>query len=298
MTRRIFITTAIFMASFCCALLANAHSEGERRFTLDNTRFVQMKSSQTGQAHELIIALPSSYHQSPDKKYPVLYFLDAYWDMPLVAATYGNLIYDNVVPEFIMVGFSYPGNVDYGKERRRDFTPTKVSPNLGADGGAPEFLRFIKESVVPMIEADYRGDKQHRALAGSSLGGLFALYAMYTEPAFFTSYIAISPAAVWDANYLAKMDSAYAKNHKELKARAFISYGTDEYKPFADPIAALQQQIKKRRYKGLELMNFKMDGLRHTAVKGDGYVRGLMWAWQDIAPTSPSGLENAMTGNN
>lgn len=56
------------------------------------------------------------------------------------------------------------------------------------------------------------------------------------------------------------MDATYAKNHRELKARAFISYGTDEYQSFGAPIAA-------RNYKGLELMNFIIDGLRHTEVK-------------------------------
>jgi len=114
---------------------------------------------------------------------------------------------------------------------------------------------------------------------------------MYQEPNFFDRYIAISPAAGWDNGYLLKLDADYAKQHNALPARAFISYGTAEYKPFSLPIAQLQKQIKKRRYQGLALQNYQMQGLRHTSVKGEGYVHGLIWAWQDITPKMPSSLE-------
>ena len=288
------LLSILFVFTFCLSAFVSA--ESTRKFTLDNTQLVQINSAQTGQTHELIIALPSSYHSSPERRYPVLYALDGYWDIPMLTATYGNLIYDNLVPEFIIVGFSYPGAVDYGKERRRDFTPTKGAYAEGSAGGAAKFLQFIKETVAPKIEAEYRGDKNQRALTGTSLGGLFTLYAMYEDPEFFDRYLAISPAAIWDNGYLARRDADYAKKNQTLKARAFISYGTDEYKPFADAIIEYQKIIKKRSYKDLALMNYRMEGLRHTGVKGDGFAQGLMFVWKDIAPTGPSGLERDMRG--
>lgn len=290
---RTLVSTFLFVAILLSAFAA---ADNARKFTLDNTQLIQLESSQTGKSHELIIALPNSYQEFPERRYPVLYFLDGYWDMPLVSATYGNLIYDNLVPEFIMVGFSYPGAVDYGQERRRDFTPTRAEYPEGAAGGGENFLRFIKETVAPKIENEYRGDKNHRALAGSSLGGLFTLYAMYEDPAFFHRYLAISPATIWDDGYLAKRDAEYAKKNRTLKARAFISYGADEYKPFADSIIEFQKIIAGRKYQDFVLMNYHMEGLRHTGVKGDGYTRGLMFIWKDIAPAGPSGLEREMTG--
>jgi uncharacterized protein len=284
------ITSISFLLILCLSFYANAQ-DAERHFTLPNTHYIQLHSSQTGHDHELIISLPDGYAANPNKKYPVLYFLDAYWDQPLLTSTYGNLMYDRMAPEFIMVGFSYPGAANYGEERLRDFTPTVEAGRKTTSGKGAAFLQFIKETVVPLIEKQYRVDPQQRALSGSSLGGLFAIYAMYQQPDFFTRYIAISPAAGWDDSYLSKLDSKYSKNHKTLNARLFISYGTAEYKPFAQPIAALQKQIKKRGYKGLALQNYKMQGLRHTGVKGEGYARGLIWAWKDITPVGPSGLE-------
>jgi predicted alpha/beta superfamily hydrolase len=81
-----------------------ATQTGERHFVLENTQIIPVQSQSTGRAHELVVVLPSSYATHPEKRYPVLYYLDAYWDTPLLTATYGNLIYDNQVPEFIMVG--------------------------------------------------------------------------------------------------------------------------------------------------------------------------------------------------
>ncbi len=267
-------------------------SKEPRHYSIDNTYFRQVHSKETGQTHELIISLPPGYESSPDKSYPVLYYVDAYWDTPLLSSLYGALIYDNRAPEFIMVGFSYPGdNVNYGLERRRDLTPTDEGPDDGDSGGAPAFLAFIKESVVPLIETSYRVDPSQRALSGSSLGGLFTLYAMYEDPAFFDRYIAISPAASWDGGYLSRRDEEYAKTHKSLNARLFLSHGTGEYAPFREPIAQLQAQIAGRNYEGLALRNYQMQNLRHGSVKAEGYIHGLIWAWQDIAPTGPSGLE-------
>jgi predicted alpha/beta superfamily hydrolase len=273
------------------------HSFAEpRHFELNSTEFVTLHSAQTGRDHELIIHFPSSYETSPDKVYPVLYFMDGYWDMPLLSSIYGNLMYDNLAPEFIMVGFSYPGkDVIYDTERRRELTPTHVDNEKNPTGFAPQFLEFIKQDVVPMMQKNYRADPKQRALGGVSLGGLFTLYAMYQEPEFFGRYISISPAVDWDKRFLLGVDERYAATHKALNARVFIGYGADEYTPFKAAILDYQKQFQQHNYSGLALKNRPMDELRHVTVKGEAYVYGLMWVFKDIAPTGPSGLEKSQT---
>ncbi len=279
-------------ATMILVLAANAVVDEPRQFTLDNTFYHQLPPAETGQNHELVITLPHSYQSNPKAVYPVLYYLDAYWDAPLLNSVYNGLDYDNAIPEFIMVGLSYPQThegMDYGPLRLRDMTPTKVADSNS--GGAAGFLAYLQNTVVPLVESRYRVNPKQRALAGSSLGGLFALYAMYQQPAFFDRYIAISPAVYWDQDYLAALDNAYAKKHKTLEARLFLSYGTEEYKLFRKPIAQLQKQLAAQKYKGLALKNYQMEGLRHAGVKAEGYTRGLLWVWQDLAPKGPSGLE-------
>ncbi len=276
-------------------LFANAEQPAYKKFVLENTQIVPIKSK-AGRDYELIIVLPASYYSQPEKKYPVLYYVDAYWDTPLLASTYGNLIYDNVVPEFIMVGLSYPAGTNYDKERRFDLTFSKPAGDEAAAGGAFAFLDFIKQQAAPLIENQFRGLPTDRVLSGNSLGGLFALTAAYKSDNFFSGYIALSPAVEWDHKALLKLDETYAQNNKSLNARIFISYGSTEYAPFREPIMQYQKYLAAKKYQGLELQNYVMEGLDHTGVKGDGYVRGLMWVWKPKKPAGPSGLERGFTG--
>lgn len=286
-----YICGAFLILFFATANMAFAQ-QSTKQFVLSNTEIIPIQSAITGRDHELVLVYPSSYKTNPEKKYPVLYYLDAYWDTPLLVSTYGNLIYDNQVPEFIMVGLSYPSVADYGKERRIDYTFTSVDEGSGK---ANLFLQFIQQEVAPLIEKQYRGEKADRVIAGNSLGGLFTIAAAYQAPDFFSGFIALSPAVEWDKQALVKLDNSYAKTHKALNGRMFISYGTTEYPAFRDPIIKFQQQLVARNYQGLKLQNYAMEGLDHTTVKGDGYVRGLMWVWKNKKPAGPSGLERDMT---
>ncbi|WP_163321618.1 alpha/beta hydrolase [Draconibacterium mangrovi] len=275
-------------------LLQPAFKAQSQNFVLKNTETVQLKNELTGRDHELIIFLPDSYNHSKSKKYPVFYFLDGYWHMPLLYSIYGNLRYDNVIPEMIMVGLSYPGeNVNYDSLRMRDLTPTKWYEFNQNTGDGPGFLQFIEKSVIPTIESNYRADKSIRALGGQSAGGLFSLYAMYSKPELFKRYIAISPAAMWGQNYLFLTDSAYSKLTNELPVRLFLSAGGDEYPAFRAPIIRLQKQIESHHYQNFSLLNYVIEGERHTGVAAEGYTRGLRWIFKDMAPTGPSGLAKA-----
>lgn len=263
-----------------------------RQFVLENTQIIPLQSKATGRAHELVVVLPASYAAHPEKTYPVLYYLDAYWDTPLLVSVRNNLMYDNMAPEFIMVGLSYPNGANYDAERRRDYTFTATD---AGSGKGEAFLEFITKEAAPLVESRFRAEKSGRVISGNSLGGLFALGAAYKAPGFFAGHIAISPAAGWDHDALAALDGRWAREHKALPARMFISYGSLEYPGFREPIAAFQKQLAARHYQGLALQNYTMEGLDHTTVKPDGYVRGLIWAWQPRKPPGPSGLTRAMT---
>ena len=281
--------------SFILVFIITNLSAQERHFTLTNTHIIQMRSDLTGRDHELIIFLPDSYADSINDQYPVLYFTDAYWDMPLLNSIHGQLVWDNVLPELIMVGFSYPGeDANYGALRARDLTPTKVGADNSITGDGPKFLQFIEETVIPYIESNYRVKKDERAISGSSLGGLFTLYAMYEKPELFKRFISISPAVDWDDRYLFKLDDRYEEENDSFPVRLFLSQGGNEYGRFRQSIVEFQQKLAQRNYKDMVLLNYTIEGERHSGVKSEGYSRGLRWVFKDIAPTGPSGLEKEM----
>jgi predicted alpha/beta superfamily hydrolase len=262
-------------------LSAAAHAEQTpKKFVFGNTEIVSVKSTYTGQTHELIIAYPNSYWNNPDKKYPVVYFTDGYWDTPLLVSAYSNLAYDKMAPDFIMVGLSYPDGTDYGSARVRDFTYTSMFMAPGS-GKGDQFLNFLEKEVAPLIESKYHGDKDNRTLAGASLGGLFTLGAAMKTPDFFTGYIALSPAVIWDGGAVFKLEDALARQDRPLKARMFISVGSLEPARYREPIEQFEKQLAAHQYKGLQLQSYTIQGMAHGTSKAEGYLRGLKWIWEN-----------------
>jgi predicted alpha/beta superfamily hydrolase len=66
-------------------------------------------------------------------------------------------------------------------------------------GQADEFARWIVKELKPKIDAQYRTlpDRSSTWIAGSSLGGLFALYVSVEHNQVFGGAVAMSPSLFW-----------------------------------------------------------------------------------------------------
>ena len=172
---------ALALAVLCAALQVQAEPSGYPPHVVPNTQLRVLPTTADGRNYQLHIHLPASFDKQPARRYPVLYITDAYWDFTTHINAYNSKVSDRVVPEFIIVGLGYAGSKpDYGQLRMWDLSPVKL-PQPGDSGHADKFLATLEQEIIPLVERDYRGDPAHRMLAGSSLGGLFTLYAMYTR---------------------------------------------------------------------------------------------------------------------
>ncbi len=239
----------------------------------------QLHSNDTGRDYDLYIRLPNDYEKYPKVKYPVLYLLDAQWDFKMLDSIYGSLEYDDFIPEMIIVGITYTGEKpDYESLRAMDLTPVKVNYAPGS-GDAPKFLTFIKEQVIPFIETNYQVKPGERVLMGSSYGGLFTLYALFTEPSLFSGYVASSPVTVFGDNFSFNQEAAYFEQHKELPVRLFISVGEKE--DLLQPVKMFIDVITGRNYKDLKLETRILEGEGHSSNKAESYNRGLRFVYSD-----------------
>lgn len=230
-----------------------------------------LKSNDTGRTYDLYLQSPGS--KPAGKKYPVLFVLDGQWDFKLLDSVYGGLHYDGFVPEMIIVGITYSGeNPNYDELRAMDYTPTPETAHKGS-GDAAKFLKFLKTQVFPLVEKDYNADPGKRILMGSSLGGLFTLYAMLTEPDLFYGYVSASPAVTWDKDFSFRHEKEFAENHKDLPARLFISVGGIE--DLTEPVKKYFEVLKKRSYNDLKLETRVLEGERHAGNKPEAFNRGL-----------------------
>lgn len=256
--------------------------------TIPHSQLRVLPKSPTGRQYQLHVGLPGSYGKDPQKKYPVVYVTDGYWDFQKITGIYGALLYDRVVPEFITVGIGYPGNFDevnYGDLRWWELSPIRFE-RQAESGHAAEFLQSIEREIIPYIEREFRVDPSYRVMAGASLGGLFTLYAMYSKPGLFNGYVALTPAVFVGNDWLLGYDAAFAAQHRPIKARLFIAYGGDESPNFVSAILRYNQRPSSRKYPGLSYQFRVVDGERHAGMQHEGYSRGLRWVFAPLAPES------------
>jgi predicted alpha/beta superfamily hydrolase len=238
---------------------------------IPNTELRSIHSKSTGRDYDLYIYPPTT--SSPGQKHPVLYLLDGQWDFKLLASIQGGLLYDKFTPDVIIVGITYSGaHANYDSLRAVDYTP-RPGPNNPGSGDGPRFLSFLRTELLPWVESNYPADPKQRALMGASLGGLFTLYAMFTEPSLFSGYAAGSPAVTYASRGAFADEAAFAKTHSSLPVKLYIAVGDAE--PLADPVREMIAKIRSRNYEGLKLETRMIAGERHSGNKPEAFNRGL-----------------------
>lgn len=246
-----------------------------------------------GQKYELQVFLPGSYRQG-NKKYKVVYLLDSQWDFPLAKSLYGQQYYDGFIPELIIVGITWGGSrPNPDSLRARDYTPTHEK-SFPQSGGAGNFLSFMKNELFPFVESNYRAEKDGRTLMGCSFGGLFTLYALFSEPGLFTNYIAASPAFEWDNGVIYQHEKKFFAQKSTAKGRLYMVMGGVERN--VSGFNKLVKHLRDRGYTSLKIETRVLDNTGHSGTKAEGYSRGLQYAFQRNEITPSPALLNQYAG--
>ena len=157
---------------------------------------------------------------------------------------------------------------DYRSKRSRDFIPSDISgyseKNLGH---ADRFYDFLKSDILPFVEKQLPLQKK-KVLAGHSFSGLFCLYAALQEENLFDEYFAISPSVWANKNELLKIESAFAKNHKDLSAKIHLyAGGLEVFNKVLSYTNQFYDSLLSRNYKNLSLSYEKISGANHYSVR-------------------------------
>jgi predicted alpha/beta superfamily hydrolase len=171
----------------------------------------------------IFIHLPPRYETS-GRRYPVLYLLDAETQFRHATSIVEFLsTFSGRMPEMIVVGIA---NTD----RTRDLTPPTTDATFRRDeprgGGAPAFMRFLVDELLPWVGSQYR-TASFRVLTGHSFGGLFCSYALIHEPQAFRAYIAVSPSLWWDREAVVSRTEAGIRSLSD-PPWLFVSWGDNE----------------------------------------------------------------------
>jgi predicted alpha/beta superfamily hydrolase len=185
----------------------------------------QIESKVLQETRSYVVHKPRRYDFSDDR-YPVVILLDGDSNMHHVSATMDQLTSNQRAMPMLVVGIE---NTD----RQRDLTPPILSenpddrPEHGLVGGAPKFLSFIADELLPHLDRTYR-TRPTRILIGHSYGGLFAVHTLFNRPEVFKAYIVISPSLWWDNQALARQADQFAAAHKDLQTSMYVTMGNED----------------------------------------------------------------------
>ena len=267
--------TFVFSVTVCLLGVNSLSAQGgspRPQVEIPGSQLFRITSSDIGREYVIDVLLPGNYADTT-RVYPVIYHLDAQWDFPLVQAIYGQQYFDGFIPASIIVGITWGGpNPNYDSLRAIDLSPT-FNARAPHSGNGPKFLSFIKNELIPAVESRYRTDKKNRTLMGSSLGGLFTLYALFQESALFNRYVLTSPAIGGDNQGFDSIEQDYARNRANIPVRVFVAEGGLE--PGVHVFEQYVDRLKARHYPGMQLETMVLEGMGHSGGKAEGFTRGL-----------------------
>lgn len=138
----------------------------------------------------MTVYLPAGYSSSTQKKYPVLYLLhgsggdeDSWTACGRASEILDNLIASGRCEPMIVVMPN--GNADLAAAPGADPRNPNVKPSaMNTSSMLGKIESVFMDEVVDYVDENYRtlADKQHRAIAGLSLGGLHTLFISLNNP--------------------------------------------------------------------------------------------------------------------
>ena len=177
------------------------------------------------------IWLPDSYDEDESKRYPVLYMFDGHNVFFDSDATYGKSwgmrdYMHKSKKQLIIVAVECNHE---GNGRLQEYSPYPFeAPGLGSiKGRGMTYMTWLTKTLKPYIDEHYRTlpDRKNTIIAGSSMGGLMALYGVCAYNHIFQRAACLSPSLWVDANKAMQM---IVKGNIRQDTCIYMDYGSEE----------------------------------------------------------------------
>lgn len=262
------------------------HSQPTQTYTYPPSEVVSVHSKLLNEERKVYVYCPKVDSTDRNKRFPVLYVLDADNHFALLAQYVDYLSRPDVLamPKIMVVGIP-------NTKRTRDLTPTNSlldyegkpdSSSYQGSGGNEIFLRFIETELMPLIDNKYKTDP-YKIFAGHSFGGIASLNCLLTHPDLFDAFIAVSPSLWWDREYVLKLIDEKLKSGSSLHKRLFYSDG-NEGGPnsfFHKSLLRLDATLAKKKLKRLAYLYKHYPNETHMTEPVVAYFDALRFIFKD-----------------
>jgi predicted alpha/beta superfamily hydrolase len=276
MKNKIILFSILLIIFSCKKEILQALSESQ------TTDFL-IDSNEKAKTYRIWVYLPVGYEQNVEK-YQTIYVLDpddkaenGPTNFLYIAKLCQKLSEQNKKPSPIVIG------IRHGDYREIDYTPTKfTTKGFSGEGGADQFLKFIKKELIPKIEKDYRvmPNREKRAIIGHSLGGLCGAYAFAKHNEAFGNYLLLSPSLIYDNEIILQYEQETRKSIQSKKQLVYFGVGGTEPN-MVPPIDLLNDRLKKY-YPNAKSKLYINSGKGHNSSKDENIKKALEFYFESI----------------
>lgn len=233
-------------------------------------------SDAVGRSFHIYVRLPEGHDASAPARYPVVYLLDGDSLFPILAANHLFLVYDDALPEAIVVGIAYGGFDPSVNHRGHDFSAPAADARHD-QGGADRFLAFLRDELLPEVERRYAADPQRRILFGQSRGGHFVLYSALVAPDLFWGRIASNPTL--DPGRTRFFEAAAPATRDDLGL--VVTSGSRDRPELRESALAWHDAWRDRGDAPWAVHLHTIPGGTHAADSANSYRAGMAWLFGD-----------------
>ena len=259
-------------------------SKKNTQVTLANTDVQEITSQFNNQKYQIKISYPKSYFTNKEKKYPVLYVIDAETNFGGISYIVQRLIKDKLIPEILVVGIAYDTNYkNFYRLRSRDLTPVEDKElkmgnhTVDPTGGAPKFSDFLELELFPFIEEKYRIKKEDRAIYGHSYGGLYGSYALLERSQLFNRYLLLGP-SLWFKDKILVNQILNKNISLDKKSKLYMASGELDLR-INDYQEEFVELLRKKNITNLHIKSEVVENETHRTIFGVGFTNGLRFIY-------------------
>jgi predicted alpha/beta superfamily hydrolase len=231
-------------------------------------RHPEFRSAALGTTRRVWVYLPPSYASETERRFPVLYMQDGQnvFDGATAFLAGKEWQVDETVERLAAEGRVEPPivvAVDNGGERRAfEYLPTRDA-RVRDGGGADPYGRMLVEELKPWVDRTWRTrpGREDTGIAGSSFGGVVALYVGLSHPEVFGRIAALSTSAWVDGHYLVRFVDALPAKPDTL---VWSDIGTREGPAAVPDARALRDALVRKGWReGVDLRHVEAEGAGH-----------------------------------
>ena len=171
--------------------------------------------------------------------------------------------------------FAAVGNLDWDADMSPWAIPPIAKDDTPCSGGADDYLQKLTDDILPEILRRISSKPRYIALAGYSLAGLFAVYAIYKTELF--ARIASASGSFWYPDFLAYAQKTKTKRQPEC---VYFSLGDKEAKTKNKILRSVEENTRRLKdfYEaaGIETV-FEMNSGNHFQHADERMAKGIVW---------------------